>query len=363
MHISELLEFIRWYETNVINVQIHNLSNQLLTVLNNNVNRPNGQPFQPFSTHKDKLINAILSSKVEELTIEQEKLLEKIGLDGKLGKKGQDFIDGVLFKNNIDIAQAKEEIQRLTNSFSTANNKITQLKNSLTSAFGADDFYDLTDKVLMRIYFYGNRSINNVQDFRDMGDVWYEIGYGITIAHGGSVQDVSIIGAQKGSVIIDIALVAKYAATISGIILAGLKIAEKVADIFKKCAEIKNLGLKNKQIEKQLEAEAEAIKKDGVESIVEETIKKLGIKKKGDGDKVNALTKAVERLVDFTENGGVVDLVPPKGNDNNAGEDSHSPESGSLLEIRKNFLEIRYIEEKLKLIEYNREDHVKESDK
>ena len=144
----------------------------------------------------------------------------------------------------------------------------------------------------------------------------------------------------------ELAVVASVATTTSGIILAALKVAEKVLDILNKAAELKGLKLKNTKLAKELEEEAENEKKDGIEKITNDIAEKLSINHNGEGDKIKALDTAVKNLVNFIEKGGVVDFVVPEEKElEEGGEDQHN-------DLRVAFNEIRGLEKKIELLEH-----------
>ena len=144
------------------------------------------------------------------------------------------------------------------------------------------------------------------------------------------------------------AVIAGIATTTSGIILAGLKVAEKVLDIRKKAEEIRNMKLNNKKLANDIEKEAEKEKTLGIECITAEIIKKLKLKKDGEGDKTNALDKSVKNLVDFIESGGEVDFIIPDEESEVEESENATPNYGDL---RVTFQEIRQLEAKIKLLE------------
>ena len=76
-------------------------------------------------------------------------------------------------------------------------------------------------------------------------------------------------------------------------------------------------------------------------------VKSLKLKRDGEGEKIAALDKAVQNLVNFIESGGEVDFVIP--DEPSEEEENHtSPDFGNL---RITFQEIRRLETKIKLLE------------
>ena len=168
------------------------------------------------------------------------------------------------------------------------------------------------------------------------------------MAHNASPEDVKIVGATKGSLIIELATIIKIATTASVIILAALKVAEKVLDIRKKAEEIRNMKLINKKLASNMEKEAENEKTVGIEKISADIIIKLKLKRDSEGDKINALDKAVKNLVSFIESGGEVDFIIPEEEVESDEKEGATPNYGNL---RVTFQEIRQLETKIKLLE------------
>ena len=126
----------------------------------------------------------------------------------------------------------------------------------------------------------------------------------------------------------------------------GLKVAEKVLDIRIKAQELKNLKLQNEKLAIELDNEANIEKEAGVKIILDAQIKSLKLKKKSDGDKINALEKSIKNLVNFIESGGEVDFILPEEE-----IDDDKNKNPNYEELRVTFQEIRMLEEKVKLIE------------
>ena len=105
-------------------------------------------------------------------------------------------------------------------------------------------------------------------------------------------EDFKAIGAEKGSIIIDLVVIVGIATVVSKILLEALKVADRVLDIKKKVEEIKALKLSNAKIEKELQKEVEIEKEQGLNSILESTIAELGLSVEKQGDKIGALKKS-----------------------------------------------------------------------
>ena len=202
--------------------------------------------------------------------------------------------------------------------------------------------------VLVRVTFDQNAKIVNIADLKVWGNTWYEIARGIAMVHNQAPEVISIVGAGKGSFIIDLSVVTPMALTVSSIIWYGLRVTERVFDIRKKAEEIRGLKLSNDKIQKELEQEAELIKTQAIDTITKDVIKTSKLEDQNEGDKIAALTKAVEDLVEFLERGGSVDFVLPEAVGSK--EDDKEP-SVELQLLRDRVYDIHQLEQKIPLLE------------
>lgn len=343
MNVSELFDLTQWITREIEGVQIPQKYQTLQTILQQH-SQPNQQK-QPFESQKDDLIQALKNVPLDQLTRDQIAFLDNLGIAKAVGEEGAEQIEDILYKNVIDVATSAQKLHQILQKINEGIAKSNQIKDGLSGCVFEEE-YEAENEILMRVSFTGHALMENVKDFKSWGNIWFDIGRGIAMAHDLSPEDVKIVGATKGSIIMELAVVASVATTTSGIILAALKVAEKVIDILNKAEELKCLKLKNTKLAKELEKEAENEKKDGVEKITNDIAEKLGINHNGEGDKIKALDTAVKNLVNFIEKGGVVDFVVPEEDEVEEGEeDQHN-------DLRVAFNEIRRLEKKIELLEH-----------
>ena len=342
MNVSELFDLTHWITQEIEGVQVLKKYQNLQAVINQHA-QPNQQK-QPFESQKNDLIDTLRDVPLAQLTRDQIAFLEQLGIANAVGEEGIAKIEDVLYKNVIDVATSAQKLQEIFQKVSEGIGKSNQIKVGLTGCV-LEEGYESENEILMRVSFTGHALMENVKDFKRWGSIWYDIGRGIAMAHNLTPEDIKIVGATKGSIIIELAVIASIATTTSGIILAALKVAEKVLDIRMKAEELRCLKLKNTKLAKDLDKEAENEKKDGIEKITADITKQINLKANGDGEKIKALDSAVKNLVDFIENGGVVDFVVPEKGIEEGEEDKNAG-------LRVAFQEIRQLEKKLMLLEY-----------
>ena len=221
----------------------------------------------------------------------------------------------------------------------------TQVKASLTTIITEDVLREESDGVLMRVHFQKDAHLSNLTEFKDWGKAWYDIGRGIAMANDAAPEDVKVVGASKGSIIITLLSTYSIAKTTSAIILEALKVAEKIYDIKKAAQEVRALKIGNDAADRALEKDAETTKESGVTKIIAKAIKLIGINKNNEGEKITVLESPVKKLVDFIEKGGEVDFIVPDEASDEA-KNENDPNSKTREELRVTFREVRLLEKK-----------------
>jgi len=341
MYIQELYQLTLWAEKEIIEKQLIQKYQQLIQKLTEN-SQPS-RPKQPFEAQKDNLIETLKSIKLAVLNEEQKNFLAKLNILDTLGENAIEKIENILFKNSLDIATAIKYITDMRTRLNQGMDKLTSIRTGLEGNVDVEDI--IVDKVVMRIHFDHEASINNVTDFKKWSTIWYDISRGITMLHGETPEDIQVVGANKGSIIIELASTYAITKTISEIILKVLQVVEKVYDIRLKAEEVRAMKLNNKKIAMELEKEATDIKKKEIEKVLEELLSKHT---HTDGEVNTTLTKSITKLLDFIDKGGEVDFTIPDNEDEE--EDEEVTKMKESLEIK--FQEIRQIENKLKLIQH-----------
>lgn len=347
MQITELLSLTHWINENIQATEVVTKYQQLLSVLQHNVNARNNQPRKEFKTQTDALVETISVITTNGLTNEQERMLEKLNILQNIGLIGVKQLENILFRNSLDITTAANEITQIHQKLTAAIASSQQIQASLKPLLETteEDHEEEKHDVVMRVHFQNDVAFENITHFKKWGATWWEIGRGIAMAHGHSPEDIKVVGAQKGSIIIELAVIAAIAKTASTIILDALKVADRVLTIRKKAEEIKALKLSNNKLEAEIEKEAVKEKKEGLDKITKDISINLKIEQNGDGDKVKALEKSVKNLIEFVEKGGEVDFFAE-----DASEDGDKNED--IEQLKVNFDEIKKLEKRVLAIEH-----------
>jgi len=349
MNVNELIGLTEWIQNEVVDAQIPQKYQQLQALLQQNT-QPNQQNTQ-FDSQKEDLLTALRAIQTTSLSNDQVSFLSKLGIETLIGETGADAIEDILYRNVIDVATAAQKIAERTQTLNEGVSKSAQISEGLSGLVETDED-EIVDGVLMRVCFLGDASMNNVADFKDYGAAWYLISRGITQAHDKAPEDIRVVGAAKGSVIIELLADPVISGTVASIIWGSLKVAEKVLNLKKLAAETRILNLQEKKLAGEIDKAAEKEKSAGIKGIVAEQIKALNLKKTADGEKITALEKSVTELVTFINDGGGVDFVAPE----EARDNEDEVVDDGFVQIRKQAENIRCLESKLKLLENNSEE-------
>jgi len=354
MQILELLNLAKWFDNTVVTPGIISEYGTLSSLITQNAQRGTGQAI-PFEDQKNKLFESIKDINYNSLTLEQIKYLERIKVSDLLGESGINQIEAIISKHNLDIATAAEKIEDISKIISNAEDNFAEITRILKKTFGSEDGYELPEgHIQLRIYFKDDVAINNLSDFKELSSLWYSIGRGFAMAQNDAPESITILGAEKGSIIIDLCAAVGIVVMISKALIEALKVVERIQSIRKLHEEVVSLKLDN-DIKKSLADAIANETKDGQSKIVTTLLNGLHLKKESDGDIIKALTQSIEELIKFLNKGGAVDIIEPITPDNEeSGTDTENDSyRDKASELTNNLSEIRALENRIKQLENN----------
>ncbi|EPN3064846.1 hypothetical protein ACTWWB_000633 [Vibrio fluvialis] len=366
MQISELLHLREWFLTKVVNAEIIQKYSGLHEVLQHNINvqtAPANQrqrsPLKPYESELSALSEALKAIDFSALTLAQENVLENLKIKNIIGVEGSNKINEVAL-NSLDIVSFNKYCTDSVTLLNAANSKLTELYKHITSIFTDEEFeadFDSNKEVMLRLHFQGNSSINDVNLFNAWGKQWKFI-----IDHTGepfnvSAQDVRVVGASKGSVILELIVEATpYALVFASLVNWSLDTISKVYAIKQQRVDIESSQLDNKAKKKIidiLDSEEMNYKNESIDNKVKEIIDNLPNGPDSiNGDTESKMRSAVKKLLNFIEGGGSIDIVADNKNSDESGEDI----SDSIMQLKKSFEDARVIEDKLKALGYRKND-------
>ena len=345
MNIEELCFLALWAEEEIKKRNIPQLYQALLQKLRQNV-QPN-QPKVPFEQERNQLITVLkeIETKLSLLNESQKDFFKKLGILELIGKKGADHIENILYKNVLDIATAANKINESLQTLNKGLQKLEQAKSAICEYVTIEP--KLTDKVLIRVYFEHEASINNIVDLKEWSNIWYEICRGLSIANNEAPENIEVVGAARGSLIIELATSYMVAKILSKILLAILEVVEKILLLKHKLEEIRSLQLMNDTLQtllKEFDKKSQEIIENETENILQELETSLNFE---GGEVKNNLRMAIKRLIDFIKRGGKVDCSIPEDQI----EEDIDDKKELKQELKERFQEIRSISKNIEMLE------------
>jgi len=355
MQISEMLQLTRWIKREIENAQIITKFDALYNILNTNAtSRPNNQPLKPFEEQKVALINSITLININILSLPQINALNIFNIKENIGIHGKNKLNNLL-ENTLDIAHVAKEVNDMKNLIQVGITQSNQIGASLL-AFDEGEEQDLdSNKILTRIIFEHEASIDDIKKLKDWSSKLFDIGRGFAIANGQTPEDIQVIGGARGSLIIELAILAATLLPLAKAINLTLDSMVKYKDYQLKAHEVRKLIKDTPKLKDEFEEDAKRweqralqLKKETAEEITDEIKQYFSNYKE---ENKAELGKSVRTLVDFISKGGDIDCVIPEDIED---EENVEDLNKTLKLLRKDFNYIRSLKETL-FIEHDTE--------
>lgn len=347
MNVDELYRLGTWYVG-----QFKELSKRyaaLLEPINHNANQPDKRPVE---NELNALTEFLVGQNFDELSLEQLKMLNSLGGDAYIGREGAAYVEASVRTSNYDPATAVQRLNEAIQSINDARGKLAAYVEAVNSLeFGPDDVLAEEGLITIRVAFQNDVAIHNVTDWKETAKEWYDIIRGLAMACEESPEDVKIIGASTGSIILIMAGTAAFTTLLAQI---SKHITTAAKDIISVRMEVENLRQK-KLLTKGMEAELKKIEQEMAGGAVSTIEKLLEGRTSGKGGDVGvALTASIKKLLTFSEKGGAVDFVAPNVEEADTEDGEAQPESdglkAALIEAKAAIREYQGERETLKLL-------------
>jgi hypothetical protein len=223
--------------------------------------------------------------------------------------------------------------------------------------FARRELDDEDGRITVRIGFRNDASIKNVKDWKVSADDWYQIVRGLAMATGEAPEDTKVVGASTGSIILILSatyafskILAAIARHITGAAKEILTLQMSVEDLRQKKILTKTMEAEFQKLQSEVRAKAE--------KTIETEIKKL-VLGAADGEKANAVTKSVQKLLKFGEDGGDIDFVAPPAADDESEEDDPKSDDmiAAIAEVRNAIASYQNEREAVKLLSNRKVDN------
>lgn len=233
-----------------------------------------------------------------------------------LGPRGAEWVRTKVTTGEYDPATTANEVDAARTRLNEARTKFraaTEALNGLEFS-GERDIKCLSDATI-QVRFTGDAEIRNIALLKKWSADWYDISRGIAMFAGGSPEEVRVLSAGRGSIIVTLAttaiatrILASIAKHVASIVHEGVKVGMAIESL-------RQQRLLTSTIEEELERQKAAVSEKGVDDILASLQKDFPLSKL-QGDKKVAITRAVEKFLNFSNKGGEVDIRPPAIEDN-----------------------------------------------
>jgi hypothetical protein len=309
MEISELVRLGAWFEREVPPVRTAYAN--LLGLLQHNASQSDQRPLE---TELSRLVGALEAMDFGELSIQQIRLLERLGVRDSLGTEGVRFLGTAVMTANYDPATAVAKVQSVVTAIDNATNSLNTYRAAIDQLnLEPKDLETIPDRIIIRIGFENEASIRNITDWKDSGKEWYDIIRGLALAANESPENTNVIGTATGSIIL---ILAGTVAVTSMLAVISKNITSVAKDVIGVGIERENLRQKkllNTAIEAEFKKIEEKKRADALKTVM--AALKDHLHKAVMGDAKVALEASVKKVLEFNEKGGVVDFVAPPDQD------------------------------------------------
>lgn len=299
MDVEELLALTAWVDKFLVARRTHRQYNVLAAVLNENAQGV--QPRKPMDQELAALFSNLEGVEVNQLTLDQLEFLGRLGLADHVAGTGIENVKRILADNPIDISTTARRI----NEIAARVGKGIELSNGIKAALAnLVELQKPTESTaVLRVRFAGASAVKNIVDLKQWSKEWHDIGRGIALAVGQAPETITVVGARKGSIIIELGVLYGIAKIVSAIMMECLKVAGRTLEIQEQYEKIRALRLANAKLAEDLRAEIERERKAGLERI-EQDIEKLIIRDKPlSQEERTALGASTKKLVAFGDSG------------------------------------------------------------
>ena len=296
----------------------------------------------PNGDYKWQLLNFLRNISFDELSDQQIKLLHRSGMSSYMGPDGAYHLEEALRTAADDPVAQNGIIQTAQMIWNDSLSAIQDLEFGITRLgleWGPPN--EFSDGVVIQLHFDGEAKISEVAELRKWSNDWYEIARGITACVDGRPEDVRIIGASTGTVILTLsvtAAVAKLLAVISG------SVAQILHDIHsvKMDQEVyRHKKIMNQKMEEGFKYAIDQIRTQAAKSVLNRVISSTASELSPEIE--SQLNLAIEKFIVYTEKGGEIDLIAPS--DSKSADNDLNVSRKEILQFKK---EVRAIRSEMK---------------
>lgn len=350
MDIRELEKLAVWYGEHFD--RIGPLYHALIAPIRHNATQPQKLPVEEPLTD---LIRQLRRTNFEALSIEQLNLLDKLEVSQYLGQGGADYVDAIVRTANYDPTTANARLNEAVGKLGNVRSYLDNFLESL-SQLTLRNQEEESDFITIRVSFQNEASITNMTEWKRSAADWYDIIRGIAMIRDEAPEDIRVVSATKGSIILTLAAGAAVTELLARIAKHITGTAKDVLELAHSREDLKQKKMLTKVIADEFDRLTTERKANTIYEIVDSFKDVLG---DGAGDKLTALTKSVEKLLKFNEKGGTVDFVMPENDDEDEVDEAKAQAAApsDILAAKRAIQDYQKVREQVKLLSHHKADN------
>lgn len=349
MQIDELYTLSKWYLESVSSTDLNKFITNVTNVVKSMQTPKNTSTYK---SHLEKRLSELkgLLEQIDYsgLTLNQRRCLGHLNLNSIVTENAISHFELLFSMAEDDPNHVLTTLNNYLKILQKANTAFSQIYNQLPEVIEDKILLPIEvpeGKVLTRITFHNEASINNLVEFNNWGKSWNMIARGFSMSIGESPESFEVVNADRGSFIIDLLA----GAAVMKVVFEALK---AFTDLAISVTELTNLLKKNKALEGEMpddiyEKYISAIKnkieleeKRIVDKVIEVLHEKELIK---NPEANNELARAIKEMYKFNAQGGTMHCLA--SNDEVFDEDSIKQLNESYHQLQDKS-ELKLIEDK-----------------
>jgi len=265
---------------------------------------------QPEKDYKGQLINHLYNIDFDELSDQQYKIVSSFGITSYAGPVGAADLEEALRKSANDPVAQNGIMQTALTIWSDSLNAIQDLEFGIQRlGFHWGPPKEILDGVVIHLHFDSEAKISEVAELKRWSNDWYDIARGITACVDGKPEDIRIIGASTGSVILTLVAIATTAKLLASISVAVAQILQQIQRVRMDQEDYRHKKIMNQKIEDGFQDAIDHIRSHAAENVVNQVIGSTASVLPP--EIVSQLNLAIEKFIVYTEKGGEIDLIAP----------------------------------------------------
>ncbi|HBC3447640.1 TPA: hypothetical protein KDY51_001499 [Vibrio parahaemolyticus] len=349
MQIDELYTLSKWYLENVSSLNLNTHLSNVTTVIKNLQAQKNSKSYKPHLQERLSDLKGLLEQiNYSGLTSNQRRCLNHLDLNSIVTENAISHFELLFSMAEDDPNYVLTTLDSYIKILQKANAAFSQINTQLPVVIESKTLLPIEvpeGKVLTRITFHNEATINNLVEFNHWAKSWNMIARGFSMSIGEPPETFEVVNADRGSFIIDLLVGASVMTVVFKALKTFTDLAISVTDLTIKLQQVK--GLKNsvsndvyKQFVEEAKNNIEAEEQRIVEKVIDTLQEKELIK---NPEAKNELARAIKEMYKFNAQGGTMNCLA--SNDEAFDEESIKQLNESYLHLQDKS-ELKLIEDK-----------------